>query len=259
MKLTVIGCSGSMSGPESPASAYLLQAVDGGRLWSITLDFGPGAMGKLLTHLDPAMLDAMVFSHLHTDHMADIIGMQVYRRWLPSGPLPRIDVFCPGDGLVRTRGVGGDPETETYENEFAFHEISAGTAVKIGPFEIEFVDAIHPVPAVGMKITGPREDGSGPATFFYTGDSDLCEGQVVGAHGVDLLLAESAFEEGRDTVRGIHMTGKRAGELAGRAQVGHLVLTHLQPWTDPDEVTTEARLGYAGPIDVARAGAVYEL
>ena len=71
MRLTVIGCSGSMSGRFSAASAYLLQA-DGededGRLrtYSAVLDFGPGAMGQLLNYLDPADLDAMVLSHLHT-------------------------------------------------------------------------------------------------------------------------------------------------------------------------------------------------
>ena len=84
MKLTVIGCSGSMSGRRSAASSYLLQATGadpalGGhaRTWSVILDFGPGAMGQSLNYLDPALLDAMVMSHLHADHCADIVGMQV--------------------------------------------------------------------------------------------------------------------------------------------------------------------------------------
>jgi len=43
MRLTVVGCSGSMPGPHSPASCYLLEA-DGFRL---VVDLGNGALGGL--------------------------------------------------------------------------------------------------------------------------------------------------------------------------------------------------------------------
>ena len=43
VKLTVLGCSGSVPGPDSPASGYLLEA-DGYRL---VLDLGHGAFGAL--------------------------------------------------------------------------------------------------------------------------------------------------------------------------------------------------------------------
>ena len=90
MRLTIIGCSGSMSGPQSSASSYLVQAdgvdTDGAlRTYSIVLDLGPGSMGQLLRHLDPAQLDAIAISHCHADHMVDLVGMHVYRRWLPTG------------------------------------------------------------------------------------------------------------------------------------------------------------------------------
>ena len=72
-----------MSGKDSPASAYLLQATgvdETGqeRVWSIVLDFGPGAMGHLLRYADPARLDGMFLSHLHADHCADIVGCLLY-------------------------------------------------------------------------------------------------------------------------------------------------------------------------------------
>ena len=41
MRLTVIGCSGSFPGPDSPASCYLIQAPYEGRTFSIVLDLGP--------------------------------------------------------------------------------------------------------------------------------------------------------------------------------------------------------------------------
>ena len=43
MKLTVLGCSGSLPGPDSPAAGYLVES-DGYR---VVLDLGNGALGAL--------------------------------------------------------------------------------------------------------------------------------------------------------------------------------------------------------------------
>lgn len=267
MKLTIVGCSGSMSGKEGAASCYLVQAKGadpefGGaeRTWSIVLDFGPGAMGALLNYIDPAMLDAMILSHLHADHCADIVGMQVYRRWYPEGALSVIPVYSPGDGVARTRGISDDPAEETYETEFDFRRIAPGNFVDIGPFHIEFFDAQHTIPAVAIRISGPSEDsGDESVVLTYTGDTDYCVSEVQAARGAHLLLSEAAFEEGRDTVRGVHMTGSRAGALARDADVRRLLLTHLQPWTNPEKNVTDAASVFDGDVQAVRPGDVYEV
>ncbi|QDC24140.1 MBL fold metallo-hydrolase [Georgenia yuyongxinii] len=264
MRLTVVGCSGSMSGPASAASCYLVQA-DGAdeqghpRTWSVVLDLGPGAMGALMTHVDPAAVDAVVLSHLHADHMVDLIGMQVYRRWHPSGPLTPLPVHAPAGALERVRGVGGDGEDEDYAGEFAFLEHDPARTIQIGPMRLQAFEVHHPVPAYGIRVTGPAEDADGEVSLAYTGDTDSCDGLVTMSDGVDLLLSEAAFQEGRDTVRGVHLTGRRAGELAATAGVRRLVLTHLQPWTDPEVVRGEAHEVYPGPVDLAAPGAVWTL
>ena len=265
MKLTIIGCSGSMSGRESAASSYLVQAVGPDasgleRTWNILLDFGPGAMGQSLKYVDPAMVDAMVFSHMHADHCADIVGMQVYRRWYPEGALPRIPVLSPSDGAARTRGISADDPSETYETEFEFVQVKAGQHAQFGPLLIEFFEAQHTIEALAVRITGPSEaDPQRSVVVTYTGDSDTCEGELQASRGADLLLSEAAFEEGRDTVRGVHMTGLRAGELARDAGAGRLVLTHLQPWTKPQVNIDDARSVYSGSVEVAAPGKVYEI
>lgn len=250
MKLTIIGCSGSMSGPHSPASAYLVETDT----TKILLDFGPGAMGQLLNYADPADIDAMVLSHLHADHCVDIVGMQVYRRWYPGftgGPIP---VYSPGDGLERTRGIGGDGSDETYAGEFDFRTVTSGQTVTVGDLTLEFFDAVHPVPAVATRITGPAGE-----IMAYSGDTDVCPGQIEAARDADLYLCEAAFEAQRDTVRDIHLTGERAGQLAAEAGVKELVLTHLQPWTSPQVVIEEAARHYEGLIAVAAQGATFEV
>ena len=66
MKLTVIGATGSMSGPESPASSYLIQArgIDpqsgGERVFSLVCDLGPGSFGALWTHVCPCELLSLI-------------------------------------------------------------------------------------------------------------------------------------------------------------------------------------------------------
>ena len=120
---------------------------------------------------------------------------------------------------------------------------------------VEAFGAEQAVPAVGLRIMGPSEsDPRAEAAFAITGGTDLCDTEVEMARGVDLLLSECAFEDGRDTVRGVHMVGSRAGELASRAGVGRLLLTHLQPWTDPETVRRAAGGVFDGPARCVKPG-----
>ena len=276
MKITVIGCTGSMSGPDSSASSYLVQArgmsAEGTeRTYSVVLDLGPGSMGQMLRYIDPADLDALVISHCHADHMVDLVGMHVFRRWNPAGALGPVLTIGPAELPARLRGVDGTSEAETYATEFTFRTAVPGQSIQIGPMTITPFEALHPVEAYGYRIEGPSQslgqDGVPTrAAMAFTGDTDLTESMIDMANGVDCLLAEAAFVEGRDTVRGMHLTGKRAGELAAgtagqtpRRPVGHLVLTHIQPWTDPGVPLRNAAHVFDGPLEAATAGASWEI
>ena len=105
MKLTVIGCSGSYPGPESPASCYLLEADHDGRTWRIVLDLGNGALGALHRYADPLTIDAVLLSHLHADHCIDLTSYYVLRKYHPGGALPRIPVWGP-QGVARRMASG---------------------------------------------------------------------------------------------------------------------------------------------------------
>ena len=85
MRLTVVGCSGSFPGPDSPACCYLLEAHHEGRLLRVLLDLGNGALGSLQRYVDPLMVDAVVLSHLHADHCFDLCGLYVVRKYRPGG------------------------------------------------------------------------------------------------------------------------------------------------------------------------------
>ena len=109
MKLTVVGCSGSFPGPDSPASCYLLEQEHEGRTWRVLMDLGSGAFGVLQRYVDPLDVDAVLLSHLHADHCLDLCGFYVMRKYHPSGPPPRLPVWGP----VTQRGGWLAPTTST--------------------------------------------------------------------------------------------------------------------------------------------------
>ncbi|MBO3084592.1 MBL fold metallo-hydrolase [Cellulomonas fengjieae] len=262
MRLTVLGCAGSFPGPDSAASGYLVQADDAdGRTWTVLLDLGNGALGALQRFGDPRRLDAIGLSHLHADHVADLAVLNVLRRYHPSGPCPPVPVHGPAGTAERLAQLAGhDPATST-DGQFDVAEWRAGVPVAVGPLLLEPVRVEHPIPTFGIRVSGPSDADPGrTVTLAYTGDTDACDGLDTLADGVDLLLSEAGFLEGReDAVRGVHLTGRRAGEAAARGRVGRLVLTHIPAWTDPALPHAEAAGVYAGPIDLAHPGGVHVL
>ncbi len=266
MRLTVVGCAGSFPGPESAASSYLVQAEDAaGRTWSVLLDLGSGALGPLQRYVDPAEIDAVALSHLHPDHMADMCGLYVYLRYRPRAPRAAAAVplavhgpFGTASRLAEAYGLG---PAETMGEELAIHTWQAGQPVRVGPMTLTAVPVEHPVPAYGIRVTGPSdEDPERMVTLAYTGDTDACAGLDSLASGVDLLLAEAAFLEGRDdAVRGIHLTGRRAGQAAADGGAGSLVLTHVPSWNPAGVAALEAAEVYRGPIGTAAPGLVLVL
>ncbi|RYP84105.1 MBL fold metallo-hydrolase [Nocardioides guangzhouensis] len=258
MRLTVVGCSGSYPGPDSPASCYLVEAtgVDEsgeGRTWRILLDLGNGALGALHRYADPLAVDAVFLSHLHADHCLDLCGYYVMRKYHPAGHQPRIPVYGPEGTAARMARAYDLPEDPGMTEEFDFHAYPDGGAVELGPFRIEPVAVEHPVPAYALRVH------AGGRLLVYTGDSGVCEPVEHAAEGADLFLAEAAFCDGEENPEGIHLTGTDVGNMAKRAGVGRLVLTHIPAWHDRQVAFDEARAVWDGPLEVAAAGATYDV
>jgi ribonuclease BN (tRNA processing enzyme) len=251
MRLTVIGCSGSYPGPDSAASCYLLEAEQEGRTWRVLLELGNGSLGALHNYIDPLTVDAVLVSHLHSDHCLDLCGFYVMRKYHPRGPQPRIAVWGPPDTADRMARAYDLPLDPGMHEEFDFRVYDG--ALSIGPFSIVPVEVDHPVDAYGLRITA---DG---ATIGYSGDTGPGKGFDRVAEGVQLLLAEASFRDGDVNPPDLHLTGTECADAATRGGAEQLVLTHIPPWFDKGIALAEAEAGYAGPVELARPGAVYEL
>jgi ribonuclease BN (tRNA processing enzyme) len=135
--------------------------------------------------------------------------------------------------------------------EFDFHEYDG--PVDLGPFRVEPIRVAHPVPAYGIRVTAAGH------SLAYTGDTGPCDALDRLAEGVDLLLAEASFRHDASNPPDVHLTGRQAGELAARHGVSQLVITHVPPWYDVDEMVTEARLTHDGKVSAAVPGATYSI
>lgn len=253
MILHVVGCSGSIAGPDSAASCYLLEAHDGARAWRVVFDLGSGAVGPLQRHVDLGAIDAVVLSHAHPDHAADAYALSVALRY--GYPDPARDPLP----LYGPAGIGEVLGDEEAAGAFAVTELRPTSlrpvSAVIGPLDITVGLAWHPVPALAFRVEGPAQNG-GRVCLTYTGDTDRSEAIDALAEGVDLLLAEAGWAH-LDTPRGrdgVHMSGKQVGALARDAAPGRLLLTHIPPWGDREATAVKARALFDGQVDLATAG-----
>jgi ribonuclease BN (tRNA processing enzyme) len=252
VRVTIVGCSGSYPGPDSPASCYLVQAEDAaGRTWSLLLDLGNGALGALHKYVDPLAVDAVFLSHLHADHCIDLTSYYVLRKYHPSGAQPPIPVYGPRRTPRRLARAYDLPRKPGMREEFEFHQ--HGPVVEIGPFTVETRPVDHPVDAYAFRIA---VDGT---TLVYSGDTGPTDALADIAAGADLFLCEASFREQDDNPPGLHLTGRQAAEAATAAQAKRLVLTHVPPWHDAADILAETEGVFDGPVELAAPGATYDL
>jgi len=249
MRLTVVGCSGSFPGPQSAASCYLVEH-DG---YALVLDLGSGALGPLQRHVDLDAVGAVLVSHLHADHCADLCGYYVARKYHPDGATRTpLDVHGPAGTRRLIAGAYGGISEEHLSEVFTFHDVTAGVQA-LGPLTVTTARAAHPVECYSVRVE------AGGRTLVYTADTGPSQTVAWLAGGADLLLAEASFVDGRPNPEDVHLTGAQAGELACSSGAGRLVLTHVPPWNDPQAALAAARAAYRGPSELAHAGAVYDI
>jgi ribonuclease BN (tRNA processing enzyme) len=246
VKLTVLGCSGSIPGPDSPASSYLLEA-EGYRL---VLDLGHGAFGALQRYAEPADIDAIIVTHLHADHCIDLTAYIVALRYGGGG----FHAGTPEDriALIGPAGTRGRLEAayDPYARKLGLHELfgfSTPTATELGPFRVSYATMNHPVPTTAIRVE------YGGRSLVYSGDTGVSDELVALAEGADVLLCEASFGPDDEYVPGLHLTGRQAGEHAANAGVERLIVTHVPPWVSRELVAGEAASAFGGAVELAEA------
>ncbi|KRN28436.1 metal-dependent hydrolase [Lactobacillus selangorensis] len=226
MKVTVLGYLGGYPADNIGTSAYLLESGS----YHLLLDCGSGALLNLQHVLDPLQLDAVILSHYHHDHTADVGVLQYY--WQ----------LRQGDKKEPVLPIYGSSQDPLNFASLTMQGITQGKAydpdatLQLGPFKINFLRTVHPVPAYAMRIE-EQETGK---TLVFTADTAFFDGLVPFSKYADLLMADTNFLADKPG-KIWHMTSAQSGELARRAQVGKLLLTHLPQQLDLQVLLDQAR------------------
>ncbi|GAA1763641.1 MBL fold metallo-hydrolase [Luedemannella helvata] len=247
MRLTILGCAGSFPGPESACSAYLVEA-EGFRL---LLDFGPGSMTALQRYASLKCVDAILVSHLHADHVLDAVSYVVVRRYAPEGPYPVLPVYGPAGTAERIMAGYAQRNEGPLDDVYEFRTLEPGT-IEIGPFAVTVDRVNHPIETFGVRV---EHDGR---ILAYSADTAPCEAVERLAQDADLFLCEASYLDGEDNPPDLHLTGSEAGEIAAKASVGLLVLTHLvAAWGSEARTLEAAQATFDGQVEIARPGGRY--
>lgn len=239
MRLTILGMNGPFPAPGGATSGYCLAAGEA----NLCFDLGSGCLSRLTALTPPEKLTALLLSHWHYDHSADVLPL-IYR--LEACAAEPLHIYAPVDenSLVRqaVKACG----------KIVLHDITPGESFTVGEVQVEAFEARHPVPAVMYRLTHAGR------TLCYTGDTNTVEGLVDFAHDADFLLADGLFTEVAWAEGKPHLSAALAAQLAKDAKVGKFVITHLNPAIDPQTLLREAR---AVRIDalLAKAGDAYEV
>ena len=263
MRITVLGKSPSWPDAGGACSGYLVQQGD----TTLLLDCGNGVFGKLRQFVDYTDVDAVVLSHLHADHILDVIPYAYGLLYAPrQQPVP-VHVWRGTDEPARPRLIGPPGTRDVFrqlgrawngedvvERAFDICEYGIDEIAEVGPLSIAFCEVPHFTTTHAVEISQP--DGR---RFTYGADHRPSDELVEFALDTDLLLIEATLPRPeREGIRG-HLTPGEAGEHARRARARRVVLTHVSDELDAGWVRTEAEKAYGAPVSMALEGVVYEV
>jgi len=238
VELTVLGCSGSYGAPAGGACSGYLVRTAGAVLW---FDCGNGTLANLQRHAAVQDVTALVISHWHPDHCADIYGLQVlFKHSLGRTGFP---VFAPEGTETRLATlVDGD-----WGGTFAWTAVGDGDAVTVGDCGLRFSRTAHPPPTLAVEAAAEGK------RLVYGADTGPDWSVEAFGPGADLVLSEATFQGagGPTGAGGIHLSARQAGEAARAARARRLMLTHLWPGLDPTASVVEGSEAFGREVLLA--------
>ena len=237
MQVTVLGSGTAIPVPSRFPAGYLLEVGTGVAL----VDCGPGTLRRLATVGVPLeRLDAVLLTHYHTDHCADVAALLFALRAPRYAGRPPLRLFgAPGLQRLVDKLTEVWPWLEPRGYELQVTELRPG-AFAFGGAEVTAVPIPPPAQSLGYRVT----DGTGSVAF--SGDADTCDELVELARGTDLFVCDCAMPDGQK-IDG-HLTPRLAAEHAERGGARRLLLTHFYPECDGHDLAAAARAVYGGEV-----------
>jgi ribonuclease Z len=216
-----------------------------------------------------AFLDALLVSHLHSDHLVDFYQL-VVSSWHQGRAAPWV-VYCPETVIPVIEATMAAWQDEralriTFEQRptatglaVGCETLAPGRRITIGDLEIEPVLVDHGpiVPAYGFVLR------SGGKTAVLSGDTAVCDPVIAAGRGAHLLVHEVYMHKEMPLIAGrrsaatvaatssYHTLSSEVGDIARRMGAGALALTHfVPPDFDRAALLAEVAKSYDGPVFV---------
>jgi ribonuclease BN (tRNA processing enzyme) len=236
LKVTLLGTGVGIPQPGRSQSAMLIESE-----MPLLFDCGAGTLLRLeQAGLDIDALDTAVLTHLHLDHVSDLLALAKARYLLQLCPL---EIYGP---------LGTARWFETLQSAFPYlekmqtnvHEVRPMDSFQLKSCEIFAEEARHSVTALAYRIDAQDK------VVVYSGDTEPSARIAALAYGSDLLIHECSFPEPFEVTN--HSTPRRLGNMLRNANVKRVVLTHLYPQAQglEEEMVEAVSNGTGSPVEV---------
>jgi ribonuclease BN (tRNA processing enzyme) len=253
-KLTILGSSPAWTNPGGAGSGYLLRHGSS----AVQIEAGSGTFGRLRRVIAVEQLSAVIISHVHGDHFLDLVPLCYGIKYgkIRSKPLP---VFVPPGCIEFLNNFGRalNGESDFFSGTFDMREYPTDQDFQVDSLTFRASSVQHYIASHALRC----HVGAG---FVFSGDSAPCDQLVEAARGAGALLCEAALTNLADdapnpTERG-HLTPAEAADIARRAGVRRLILTHFRTdIQDYQSVEKQARAHFSGQVTLAREKRTYVL
>lgn len=242
----VLGAGSALVRAGLGCSGYALVRPNGRVL---LVDCGPGTLRSLAAcghTLD--RIDAVLLSHEHADHVADLVHLLFARRNPALAAAPDLEIVGPtGTAELVARAlafIGRD----ALPSGTRVRELSADAPGRsaLQGFEFAHTPTGHTSRALAFAL---EVDG---ARLVYSGDCGDERRLLELAREAELLVCECSSAD--DAPLEGHLTPSAVVRLAAAVRPRHLLLTHFYPELEPAAAVRAVQAGWAGPVAAARDG-----
>ena len=246
MKITILGSGTCIPSLKRSPCAALIR----GKSIHILLDAGPGTMGQLLKMgIQINDIDMILLSHFHLDHCAEIAPFLFATKY-PGFKRKKKLTLVGGTGvktLFEKLNNAYDNILDIPEDYFQIMELNEKGSLDLNleGIQLDYTSVHHKTESRAFRLT----DQTG-FSVVYSGDTDYSNNLIDLSRESDILICESALPDGQK-VPG-HLTPSLAGDIAAKANVKKLVLTHFYPECDDVNIKAQCQKTFKGQVILAQ-------